>query len=146
VRWVCLWITRRIGVILTTARKLFGVTRLVHLLFLRLARALKFTQVDSHFCKIKRRCSFLYNFAQSVLENSTILFFLAERYDSGSRQGVQYTVLRIDLALKADSGLRYGDDRQNHILVRFSDPRGGSDRASERRARGAGKLNWNITL
>jgi hypothetical protein len=30
-------------------------------------------QVDSHFCKIKRRCSFLSNFAQSAVENSTIV-------------------------------------------------------------------------
>ena len=32
-----------------------------------------YTQVDSHFCKIKRRCSFLSNFSQSVLENGTIM-------------------------------------------------------------------------
>ena len=48
----------------------------------------------SHFCKIKRRCSFLYNLAQSVLENRTIiLLYLAERHNSG-RQGT----LRIDLS------------------------------------------------
>ncbi len=34
-------------------------------------------QVDSHICKIKRRCSFVLNFAQSVPENSTILLELS---------------------------------------------------------------------
>ena len=37
----------------------------------------------SHSCKIKRRCSCLSNFAQSVLENGTILLCLAERDNSG---------------------------------------------------------------
>jgi hypothetical protein len=45
-------------------------------------------QVDSHLCKIKRRFSFLSNFAQSVPENGAILFYLAETYNSGRRQGV----------------------------------------------------------
>ena len=45
-------------------------------------------QVDSHFCKIKRRCSFLSNFAQSVVENRTILGTQSSRVacrDFGSR-------------------------------------------------------------
>eukprot|EP01043_Picozoa_sp_COSAG02_P056850 COSAG02_NODE_6805_length_3351_cov_3.539668_1_plen_126_part_00 len=50
-------------------------------------------QVDSHFCKIKRRYSLISNFSQSALENTTILLCLSEKYNSGRRQGV----LRIDL-------------------------------------------------
>ena len=47
------------------------------------------TVLPYRFCKIKRRCSVLSNFAQSAVENSTILFYLAESTDPLGWEGNQ---------------------------------------------------------
>eukprot|EP01043_Picozoa_sp_COSAG02_P062552 COSAG02_NODE_8660_length_2488_cov_1.433654_1_plen_106_part_10 len=85
------------------------------------------TEVDSHFCKIKRRCSCLSNFAQSAPQNSTILscilLYLSER---------NKFPLRIDLLIEEPKHVAAREEGGGWHFQQpgRTAPRGGAERRS----------------